>query len=118
MPNELASSPQYSNAPSARSALLVLTTSDPIYGLILMSDHSFPLSAAKHLLVIMIRSVTKDYMPEKISSFAEGTFNNMANGAAVELLPVLVLWGDISAQKQDKSASSLSSLRNLVGTRN
>lgn len=84
----------------------------------LVSDHSFALSAAKHLLVILFGSITKDYIPEKISSFAEGTFNNMANGAAVELLPILVLWAEISAQKQDKSASSLSSLKNLVGTRN
>jgi hypothetical protein len=83
-----------------------------------MSDPSFSLSAAKHLLVIKIGSVTQDYIPEKISSFAEGTFNNTANGAAVKLLPVLVLWADISAQKQDKSASNLSSLKNLVGTRN
>lgn len=83
-----------------------------------MSDHSFALSAANYLLVIMIGSVTKDYIPEKISSFAEVTFNNMANGAAVEILPVLVVWADISAQKQAKSASSLSSLKNLVGTRN
>ena len=88
--NEFKSIQPPSNVICVQNVSRVPTIFAHIFVPTLMSAHSSVQYAGKLLRANMIESATKDFIPERKSSFAKESSSKVASGDAVAVLPVLM----------------------------